>query len=76
MNKNFEKLIECFSSVFLEVDEDQLPRLSIYTYPEWDSIANIQLTHVIEEQFDVVIKTEDIENLTSFNLILEYIDNA
>ena len=74
MNANYLKLLECFSAVFPEINQDELQRLSIYSYPEWDSVANIQLTQVIEENFDVVINTEDIEDLTSFNLILQYIN--
>jgi acyl carrier protein len=74
MDDNFKKLVDCFSVVFPEVKQDELPRLSIYSYPEWDSVANIQLTMVIEENFNVIIKTEDIEELTSFKLILEYVD--
>lgn len=75
MDEKLTKLIECFSLVFPEVDLEELPRLSVYSYPAWDSVGNILLTQVIEEKFNIIIKTEDIEELTSFGLILEHVNN-
>jgi len=41
---------------------------------DWDSIAAINLLTVIEEQFAFDVPAEDIDNLISFELILNYLE--
>jgi acyl carrier protein len=39
----------------------------------WDSIATVTLLVLIEEEFSIEIKPEDLEYLVSFELILDYL---
>jgi acyl carrier protein len=70
MNKNLEKLSKCFASVFPDLEESEIIRLSVENCPEWDSLANIQLTSLIEEEFNIELSSEEIADLTSFELVL------
>lgn len=74
MNDNLNKLIKCFSIVFPEISQLEIPRLSVNNTPEWDSLANIQLTSLIEEEFDIEIKSEELEELYSFDMIHYFIN--
>ena len=70
MNNNLEKLSKCFASVFPDLEESEIIRLSVENCPEWDSLANIQLTSLIEEEFNIELSSEEIADLTSFELVL------
>ena len=41
---------------------------------DWDSIAAINLLTVVEEHFVLEVPPEDIEDLVSFELILDYLE--
>ena len=73
MDELRRQLIECFTLVFSKVKEDDLLGLNIINCEDWDSVANISLTTIIEESFDITLKTEDLDHLTSFQSILKYI---
>jgi acyl carrier protein len=70
MKNNSEKLIKCFACVFPEIPENEITRLSVENCPEWDSLANIQLTSLIEEEFNIELLSEEVAELTSFDLVL------
>jgi acyl carrier protein len=52
------------------LSDDSIPKASLDTVPEWDSLAAVTLVAVIEEEFGVVLPAEDLDQLTSFELIL------
>ena len=70
------RLLHCFSVVFPELPEEELPRSSVDSVDDWDSLASVNLYSLVEEEFGVEIKLEDLENLLSFELILEYINEG
>jgi acyl carrier protein len=72
---NKKKLENCFATVFPQIPANEIPRLSVNNFAEWDSLTNIQLTCVIEEEFDTEISSDEIYELTSFELILDYLNN-
>lgn len=74
MNDNYNKLIKCFSLVFPEVDQIELSRVSVNNSPEWDSLTNIQLVSLLEEEFDLEINSVDLEDLYSFEMILDFLN--
>jgi acyl carrier protein len=43
------------------------------TVPEWDSVAAITLVNVLEEEFQIEMDFEVLADLTSFELILDYL---
>lgn len=52
---------------------EEIPRSSIGSVGDWDSLASINLYSLVEEEFGIEINLEDIEELLSFGLILKYI---
>jgi acyl carrier protein len=67
-------LRRCFSLVFPALPESAIPGASVRTVADWDSLANINLLTVIEEEFGIAIATSELPKLTSFQLLAEYLD--
>jgi acyl carrier protein len=49
-------------------------RASLESVPEWDSLAAVTLVAVVEEEFGVAIDADDLPKLTSFDLVLNYLE--
>lgn len=63
---NEEKLRKVFAEA-LEIDEHQIiDDLTYNTILEWDSIAHMTLIAEIDDQFDTMLDTEDVLDLSSF----------
>jgi acyl carrier protein len=75
MSDQRSRLIACFSAVFPALHEEDILQATMTTVDTWDSVATITLLVVLEEEFDIEIKPEDLERLTSFELILDYLRN-
>lgn len=61
-----EKLINVFSeSLQIEVDR-VVDGLEYGKIVEWDSIAHMSLIASIEEEFDILIDTDDVIGMSSF----------
>jgi acyl carrier protein len=43
---------------------------------DWDSVSNVMLISVIEEEFNTLIAIEDIERLRSFESALRFLENG
>jgi len=76
MADNRQRLIECFASVFPELRPAEIPLASTATVPAWDSLASATLVSVVEEEFSVQIGLEELEDLTSFELVLAVINDS
>jgi acyl carrier protein len=77
MSDQRSRLIACFAAVFPALHEEDIPQATMATVDTWDSVATITLLVVLEEEFDIEIKPEELERLTSFELILDYLrDNT
>ena len=68
------RLLHCFSVVFPKIPEEELLHSSVGSVDDWDSLASVNLYSLVEEEFGIEINLEDLENLLSFELILEYIN--
>jgi acyl carrier protein len=42
--------------------------LTYRSIPEWDSLAHMQLVAQIEESFDIMIDTQDVIDMSSFDI--------
>ena len=62
---NIEKYKEAFMETF-GVSEDQLEDLVYQSIPAWDSVGHMSLISALEDAFDIMMDTEDIINLGSF----------
>jgi len=70
------RLIRCFSVVFPNLEEQEIPISSVASVGDWDSLASINIYNLVEEEFGIEISMEDLENLLSFELILEFIESG
>ncbi len=67
------RLAKCFTAVFPELPQSQIPAASLTSVKEWDSVATITLMTVIEEEFGLQFEPEQLEQLVSFPSILEFL---
>ncbi len=67
------RLAKCFAAVFPGLPQSQIPAASLTSVIEWDSVASITLLTVVEEEFGVQFEPEQLEQLVSFQSILEFL---
>lgn len=62
---NLEKYAKAFRESF-EIEDLKLEGLEYQSIPEWDSVGHMNLISVLEEAFDIMMDTDDIIDLSSF----------
>ena len=61
--------LEKYNNVFLEnlqIAEDQLVGLTYQSVELWDSVGHMSLVAALEDEFDIMIDTDDIIDLSSY----------
>jgi len=62
---NVEKYNNAFTEVF-GIDESKLAGLIYQSMPEWDSVGHMSLIAALEDAFDIMMETDDIIDLSSY----------
>lgn len=62
---NLEKYDEAFCSA-LEITENDLAGLQYQAIPAWDSVGHMGLVAALEDAFDIMMDTDDIIDLNSY----------
>jgi len=62
---NLEKYKNVFSKIF-GISEKQTEKLKYQDIKQWDSVGHMTLIAKLEETFDIMMDTEDIIDLSSF----------
>ena len=62
---NLEKYEQAFCDS-LEITKDQLAGLEYQQITSWDSVGHMGLVAAIEDAFDIMMDTDDIIDLSSF----------
>lgn len=62
---NLEKYNQAFTES-LEITEEQLNGLNYQDIPAWDSVGHMGLIAAIEDAFDIMMDTDDIIDLSSY----------
>jgi acyl carrier protein len=75
MNDTQARLAKCFAAVFPELSDREIRMASPASVGNWDSLASVTLVSVLEEEFNVEIAPEDVEQLVSFQLVLDYLQH-
>jgi acyl carrier protein len=75
MNNIQERVTRCFSNVFPDLPEEEIPRASTASLAAWDSVAHVTLLSSIAEEFGLVFELEDYEELISYPLIVDRLEN-
>ena len=68
------RLTACFTAVFSTLKEPDVVRASVGAVKGWDSLATINLITVIEEEFRIQVHPRDIDQFTSFEQVLRYVE--
>jgi len=68
-----DRLTQSFAAVFPDLGAPEIRAATTKSVGEWDSMANINLLCVIEEEFGIEIPGEDLEGLDSFAALLRYL---
>jgi acyl carrier protein len=55
---------------------EDIPRASMVTVSEWDSMASVTLISIVSEEFGLEIAPEHYERFVSYELILDYLENV
>ena len=62
---NLEKYNQAFMNAF-EIEEAQLAGLKYQDIEAWDSVGHMQLVAELEDAFDIMMDTDDIIELSSY----------
>ncbi len=72
---NLEKYNEAFTTTF-EITEDQLANLKYQDIEAWDSVGHMSLIAALEDAFDIMMDTDDIIDLSSYEKGKEILSKA
>jgi acyl carrier protein len=75
MNDIQKRVARCFSNVFPDLPENEIPRASTAALAGWDSLAHVTLLSSIAEEFGQSFEIEDFEELVSYPLIVLRLEN-
>ena len=67
---NLEKYNKAFTESF-DIEESQLAGLEYQAIPAWDSVGHMGLVAAIEDEFDIMMDTDDIIDLSSYEKGIE-----
>lgn len=70
-----ERVSQCFLNVFPDIAPSDLPRASQAGLPEWDSLAHVILLSAISEEFQIEVDDDAVETLTSYLLVVDYVES-
>jgi len=73
MNESAERLSKCFRTVFPELDKGLVERADMTNVSRWDSVNQIMLMTVVDEEFNIELDLDDLDQLTSYRGILDYV---
>jgi acyl carrier protein len=73
MDEIRSRLVQCFSAVFPDLNENEVFLSSVSSVASWDSVASLTLLALIEEEFQLQLDPNELEDLISFELISDYL---
>jgi len=68
------RVTSCFANVFPDLPAEEIPQASQESLAGWDSMAHITLLSAIAEEFQCELDTEFLETLSSYKLIVEFLE--
>jgi len=75
MNDIEKRVTHCFRNMFPALAPDEIAKAGTSSLPAWDSIAHISLLSSVAEEFGVAFEIEDFEELVSYRLIVDWLEN-
>jgi acyl carrier protein len=68
------RLTTCFLGAFPDLNEADVPGATLDSVNGWDSLANITLLTVIEEEFGINVDASALTEFTSFQATFAYLE--
>lgn len=68
------RVTTCFLNVFPDLAEADVPRASQASMAQWDSVAHVTLLSAIAEEFQIELDEESFESLSSYLLIVDFVE--
>jgi acyl carrier protein len=75
LNDIQERVNRCFSDVFPDLPNKEIPLASMVTLAGWNSLAHLTLLSSIAEEFGESFEPDDYEVLVSYPLIVDRMGN-
>jgi acyl carrier protein len=69
------RLMRCFSSVFPDLNEQQIRNASADSLPAWNSLAAVTLVALLQEEFGLQVNLAELPSLVSFSAVQNYVRN-
>ena len=69
----YPRLTECFRAIFDEYEGEIGPDTSAADIEQWDSLANVQLMVMIEQELGIRFDTEEIASLNNVGELAELV---
>lgn len=67
-----DRLMTAFAeSLGIEPEQTDWANLRYRGIPEWDSVAHMQLVAEIEDTFDIMLETDDVIGMSSYDVAKE-----
>ncbi len=70
-----ERASRCFQNVFPGLPQGEIPHASMASLAAWDSLAHVTLLMAIEEEFSLTFSPADFQELTSYDLIIDFMES-
>ena len=72
---NYDSLVDCFVNSLKIKKSDVTPELEYNTISQWNSLAHMALVAEIENQFDIMLDTDEIIGMSSVAKAIEILTN-
>ena len=76
MSNVSERLIKVFAAIFPELTPEEIRIASPASVAGWSSLATINIVSLIEEEFEIDVPPDRFEDMGSFELILDYLNQT
>ena len=76
MSNVSERLIKVFAAIFPELSPEEIRIASPASVAGWSSLATINIVSLIEEEFEIDVPPDRFEDMGSFELILDYLNQT
>lgn len=76
MNNVTERLTRIFAAIFPELTQEEILVASPASVAAWNSLATINLVSLIEEEFEIDIPPDRFQDMGSFELVLDYLNET
>ena len=68
-----QRLEDCFQAVFPELNQTDIATATPETVPDWDSVAQVTLISLVEEEFAVQLTEDEYGEMLSFEAWYAYL---